>query len=579
MRRSITTALAYGFLLASCGAVAAAHAEGEVLHPVLAANPVLGRHTATLASLAASAANVGALAALHGARPGEAPRHLMPDGTPTNAARPAGKLLTNLHANVTLGNGAQSQIGGVSGFTGITEGINAQANGSELEPPDQGMAANGGIVGEVVNNTIAFYQNGVALTKPLANATFFGLPITAGLSDPHIVFDPSVQRWFVDELTYGTGPGSGFYLAVSDTANPLGSYTTYLIDASSTDVKGCGKGCLADYPQIGFDSNGVYIAADLFGPRRFVATGFFAIPKAALITGGAFTPLRFTLPDFVVQPSVPAAGEPFSLANNGTEYAMTARNIYNGSQKLRVWAIENTFNLATDPSSLIATSADATGESYAGTVPSTEPNDVGPYGLSQGATTSPQLDGGYNAFSANVKLAGGHLYAALTSGAVDTQGLPRDVIAWFEVKPHYSMDGKLHAKILNQGYVVPPDGYSISYPGFALTHTGHGILGVTITSPDAAAVGGYPSTAYVSFDKSKAGKTITVTGQGGASDDGFTGYNGPGPAGVGRWGDFASATVDVTTGAFYVANEFIPDPEVFPRGTFANWGTYVTEVR
>ena len=523
------------------------------------------------------AASAGNLAALHAAKPVEPLRHLMPDGRSTNAARATGPLLTGLRANavpVARDNGVQS----VSGFTGITEGINAEANGSELEPPDQGMAANGGIVGEVVNNTIAFYQNGVALTTPVANATFFGLPISAGLSDPHIIFDPSVQRWFVDELTYGSGPGSGFYLAVSDTANPLGSYTTYFIDASAADLKGCGKGCLADYPQIGFDANGVYIAADLFGTRRFVGTGFFGIPKAALVGGAPFTPIRFTLPDFVVQPSVPAAGEPFSLANGGTEYAMTARNIYNGSQKIRVWAITNTFNIATDPKSLTATSADATGESYGPTVPSTEPNAVGPYGLSQGATTSPQLDGGYNAFSANVKLANGHLYGALTSGATDTNGLARDVIAWFEVKPHYTAAGKLKAKILNQGYIVPPDGYSVSYPAMALTHTGQGIVGMTITSTDATQVGGYPSTAYVDFNKKKAGTSITVTGQGGASDDGFTGYNGPGPAGVGRWGDFAAATVDVTTGAYYVANEFIPDPNVYARGTFANWGTYITEV-
>ena len=60
--------------------------------------------------------------------------------------------------------------------------------------------------------------------------------------------------------------------------------------------------------------------------------------------------------------------------------------------------------------------------------------------------------------------------------------------------------------------------------------------------------------------------------------DGFTGCPGPGPGKVGRWGDYGAATVDSVTGYFYTANEMIPNPTTYPRGTFANWGTFITQL-
>ena len=44
------------------------------------------------------------------------------------------------------------------------------------------------------------------------------------------------------------------------------------------------------------------------------------------------------------------------------------------------------------------------------------------------------------------------------------------------------------------------------------------------------------------------------------------------------WGDYGAATVDAATGFFYIANEYIPDPTVFPRIETANWGTFITQV-
>ncbi len=542
-------------------------ASAETLKPTISTRATL-LGSVNFAALAASKANLAARSAPQATLP-----RLLPNAKPVAGSRPSAASLAHLAPNT--GVMAAQGITSVSGFTGIYEGANLEATGGELEPPDQGMAVDHGVVGEIVNNTIQFFESGKALTAPLNNATFFGSGSVANLSDPHITYDPSVKRWFADELTYSGPLGYGFFLAVSGSSDPTASWNVYFIPSAANDVKGCGKaGCLPDYPQVGYDANGFYITADLFGPKRFVGAVLYAIPKGYLVEGHSVTPVRFILPDFVVQPAVPAPHEPFSLANGGTEFFMTARNIYNGSTKIRVWQVQNTFNIITDPSSLVAVHKDLNAEAYTGTVPSTQPDVIGPYGKSQKATSAPMLDGGYNAFGANVKLAGGHLYAALTTGSTDSKGLARDNIAYFDVDVKGTSP-----RLVNQGYIVPPDGYSIFYPGLALDRHGNGYIGVSITNPDRTVPGGFPSTAIIPFGSKTGPGTITVTGAGATSDDGFTGYGAPhSPGQVGRWGDYASAVVDAATGIYYTANEFIPDPKVYPRGVFANWGTYLTAI-
>ncbi len=571
MKNIALAALASTALATTALAGFAAPAAATTFKPVSGAEAVHFLGAVNLRDLAASTSNNAAIGNLHSARPVAPLPLLLPDGKPETGRGINPATLQHLRSNTTLAGPPLSSIGG---FTGIYEGSNAAANGSELEPPDQGLSVANNVVGEIVNNTIQFFRSGQPLTNPVANYIFFGSGTVANLSDPHITYDPSVQRWFADELTYSGPLGYGIYVAVSFSSDPLGSWNVYFVPAGANDTKGCKpSGCLPDYPQVGYDTAAYYVDTDLFGNKGFVAAQILALPKQLLISGKSFTPVRFLVQDFVVQPVVPAPGEPFSLANGGTEFFLTARNIFDGSTNIRVYQLQNTLNIVTNPSSLTLVSNDLAAESYTSTVPSQQPNIIGPLGRSVHATAAPMLDGGYNAFSANVKLAAGKLWGALTTGTTDSKGLARDVIAWFSV----DVSGATPT-LKKQGYIVPPDGYSISYPGLALNRGGNGYVGFTITNPDKNVAGGFPSTAVAPFTHGTVG-SITVTGQGGATDDGFTAYAAFGGSGVGRWGDYASAVVDPNTGIFYTANEFIPDPNVYPRGVFANWGTFVTAIR
>ncbi len=368
-------------------------------------------------------------------------------------------------------------------------------------------------------------------------------------------------------------------MAISKTSNPLGAYWIYHVRAFSNTLKGCqSQDCFPDYHKDGYDANAFYITADLFsnvGTKAFVESAIYALPKSKLEAGASFTYERFDDPsDFVVQPSVPAPGEPFSTAENGSEFFLSAP----GSAKLSILAVINSKDIVSSIANVKAFRNTFLSQSYgAGTVPSTQPDVIGPYCKSVGVTSAPSLDGGYSAFQATLQKASGHLYGALAFGAKDGTGLNRDVIAWFEVAPALTSTS-VSGSIVHQGVVAPPNGYSISYPAFGLNKTGAGAMGMTVTNKSASVAGGYPSAAFLQFTGTAPTGSLTVSGPGFTSDDGFTGCPAAGPGKVGRWGDYGAATVDSDTGHFYTANEMIPNPTKYPRGHSANWGTFITQL-
>jgi hypothetical protein len=173
---------------------------------------------------------------------------------------------------------------------------------------------------------------------------------------------------------------------------------------------------------------------------------------------------------------------------------MEARKLTDGTNNIRVWAISNTNNIDAAPGTLVVNFVDVPAQLYGRfTVPSTQPNAVGPFCMSVGATTAPLLNGGYAAFTATIPKAGGKLYGALPFGARDGAGLARDIIAWEAVKPSVASNGVASASILNQGLIVPRTGYSLLDPAFAFNISGTGVLGFSITNESQFVPGGFPS--------------------------------------------------------------------------------------
>jgi hypothetical protein len=422
----------------------------------------------------------------------------------------------------------------INGFTGITLGSEAAVGGNG-SPPTQGLAVHDDIVAEIVNRSVQFFKSdGTPLTNPIRVVAFF-LADGFDLVAPQVFFDAKSKRWYFLDNIFPPGVFTGgIALAVSQTSDPLGTYFIYHVRLVSDDLPGCGgMDCWPGYPHGGYDANALFISTRLSTcfPDCFVASAVYVLSKAqleaGLRVGESLNIARFVLSggDSIVQPSVPAPHEPFETARAGTEYFIRATS----SNLVSVIAISNTSEINRSPGSLRISNVDVPAESYEkAVVPSAQPNIVGPTCASHGVTSAPSLDARFSEFQATIQKAGGKLYGVLPFGSKDGNGFSRNVLAWFILRPSLTSTPSLTANIVKQGYVVPPDGYSLVYPAIAVNKAGTGLIGFTISSPDANAPGGFPSSAFIEFAGFPRGNII-VSGQGATSYDALGACRGPGP--------------------------------------------------
>lgn len=193
-----------------------------------------------------------------------------------------------------------------SGFKGLDNGCNPGLNGGYyFHPSDQALASSPNWVLEAVNNCIAVYDTSGALQSgfPKSPRTFFNVPMPAPsgcagsfnqpfLTDPRAFYDPNDQRfvlaWLEVEGAFGVNTcteTSRIWVAVSKTNNPTGAWWVYNFNMllSGTDA--------ADYDQLGFDSQGVYLSANMFNQAgtAFTNAQVCAIPKANMETGAGLS--------------------------------------------------------------------------------------------------------------------------------------------------------------------------------------------------------------------------------------------------------------------------------------------------
>ena len=517
----------------------------------------------------------------------------------------------------------------VSGFSSLSTMDNLAVLGGELEPPDQGLAVNNNVIVVATNLAIQFYDansfnpllafSGVYAT-PLPLPYFFGDPNV--FSDPQVFFDPTLYtpsdttaaakgRWIVTAMSSegfvsGSPTGSQYIdVAVSVTSDPRGVWNVYRIETFSSDLPGCGSAdCLPDYPKMGFDSNGFFISVDLFNnvsTGAFVGAATYALPKAPLRDNAGFLNYwRFIYNDgdsFLVQPSMPAPGQPSSSAMGGTEFLLEARKATDSvSNTIRVWAIEHT-SLLNSPSGVTVTGVDVATPStpgmsgyYSGyTLAMAQPDPLNGSPLNNSyLLDAPYIDGGYGGFQATIQYAAGRLYGILTTANAYNSA---NLLSWYGIAPTVnSKTGVLTASLKYKGTITPPAGYSISYGAFGLIKKGAGVIGFNVMNPAPYALGNFPSTGYVKFTGSNLSGNLIITGVGVAPDDGFTslydccyatnGVNGF--AGIGRWGDYSAAVVDPAFAAakspvYYTGGEMIAVPYT-KFGASANWTSYISQI-
>ncbi len=274
------------------------------------------------------------------------------------------------------------------GFMGMTHSDQRNANNGNqfnVEPPSEGLAVANGYVVEGVNNAFQVYNTSGQPLLPAAISTnqLFGLlpalnRITGARgaypTDIRIFYDQTLNRFFVlqrvqDNDVFGNLLASShLYVAVSQSGDPTGTYNVYGMNTTnSTSPNGFTNyacPCVADYPQIGADQNGIYISWNDYnaynGGARPVETIILAIDKVSLGQNSSSpTAVQFTVEgssaggyESTIRPAITPPGANYFAGNNGVEYFVSSQQSYFPGNGVGLWAVINTGSLATANPSL-----------------------------------------------------------------------------------------------------------------------------------------------------------------------------------------------------------------------------------
>ncbi|MGH9297263.1 MAG: hypothetical protein ACRDZP_04730, partial [Acidimicrobiales bacterium] len=400
----------------------------------------------------------------------------------------------------------------------------------------------------------------------------FGIPADSFLSDPRAYYDFQTGHWFLSMFTVGTVSDgtltspSTQYLAVSQTANPFGPYTTFSWDMTDASNSAGGCPCFGDYDQFGSNRYGIYISTnefDIAGPD-FNGTIIYALSKTGLITaaqGNGPAPTLETV-------RVPYGSDPYAAyhlapsevpqgqSEPATEYFVESNANTNYGDGLEVFALLGTASLSNSSPSLAMSMTTVPTEAY-----STPPNALQKSGpLPLGSSLGYGLRSLETDFDAvqEVTFAKGHLYAELNSGFAYGTGTNSGA-DWFVLAPSTS-GGGVSANLTKDGSVDTSQ--FILYPDIVVNSAGVGYMDFAVSGPTK-----YPSAAYVAFDgTSGATGPVHIAASGVNPLDDFTCYPPYGPAC--RYGDYSGG--QYYNGRIYMATEYVA-PQ--PRDTASNWAT------
>jgi hypothetical protein len=410
------------------------------------------------------------------------------------------------------------------------------------EPPDMALAVSPNWVAQGVNVHFAVFNRAGVLQHgwPKDMAAFFHVPSpgpcdpTPFMSDPRAFYIIPDQRFVLAALqvdgpviSTNCAPLSKYWIAVSKTNNPNGAWNVYSFDMRA------GTQNVADFTQIGYDANGIYLSGNMFDTSSsYVYAEIFGASKAKMEAGMPVTAHGFTklkaggqLVD-TVQP-VDSLTQPPAIASQPVEYFIDSKNVLNCSaicSGVTVWAFANVLGTPSLSAANIATT------NY-----STPPNAAQPAGGfintdDQRISATPVYQGGLISFG---------LTTAITHGTTTIAG-----IFWGQVKPTLSGSKITGGSIFQSGYLSFHGDRSAYYPTLVPDSRGNLYVGFG-SSSSAFSASAYYAARKVTDPHGTLGTTLLL-------------FAGQGAYLGGRWGDYSAAAIDgnLTTSDAWVAVEY-----------------------
>jgi hypothetical protein len=204
-------------------------------------------------------------------------------------------------------------------------------------PPDTVIDVGPNHIIEMVNTRFQIFdKTGASLVGPLAINSLW---TAAGLNnncaqrndgDPIVLYDHLADRWVLSQFAVPNGAGTPptfECVAVSQTANPAaGTWFLYQFQFNNA----------FDYPKLGVWPTGYFMSSQRGFPGNATTPRLdvYALDRATMLTGGAVTPIQFTIngPSLILLPSdldgpAPPAGTPAFYARHvdGNQWGGTDR--------------------------------------------------------------------------------------------------------------------------------------------------------------------------------------------------------------------------------------------------------------
>jgi hypothetical protein len=422
----------------------------------------------------------------------------------------------------------------------VTQALNIELNftgstffDSGFIPPDTMGAAGPHHFVELINGRYSVYHktDGVRVQTTTLNDFWRNAgvtPVGNFAFDPRVNYDPASQRWFAASVDNAFGPNN-FLVAVSKSSNPTQGWKGFAIPSDSN------KSHWADFPTLGVNRNGVYVAANMFSVTGLggITTAVLVLPKADLIAGTVAhrTLLENALvttglsPQPVTDPKstgVPV-GTLLSGFNTGSGGGQFKRSDVMGS--VTSPALDNTMLIAVPPFG-------------------TSPNAVQP-------GPKARLEVGDGRLSSSAVMRNGELWGVQT---VNSGG--RSALRWFDIDAA--------TNTLQQSGLIASPTLAFYYGSIAVNDFGQIVIGFSGSGPSqfvsAYAVEGRTIDGVTTFDD-------PVLLKAGVSD-----YEVTSGTGRNRWGDYSATTLDPHDPfTFWTIQEWVSGTDI--------WATQITELQ
>ena len=156
-------------------------------------------------------------------------------------------------------------------------------------PPDCTLAAGPEHVLLAVNSSVAVHAKagGAPLLSKTLTAWFANVAQGMTIFDPKALYDQHAGRWVLLAVAFTENPNrSVFLLSCSSSADPLGAWRNYSLDAMLDGATATNN--WADFPGLGIDNQAIYLTANMFAfGGGFKYAKVRVVPKAGPYAGAA----------------------------------------------------------------------------------------------------------------------------------------------------------------------------------------------------------------------------------------------------------------------------------------------------